>query len=108
MSVRITDLLDPQALDVATGGLAPLGIAGLVLAVTQGIFSYNGYGGAVYFAEETKNAKRAIARAVLWSAIITVVAELVPLTAVLLGADLARGALRRRTAGRDLPGRARR
>ena len=83
----LTDLLDPQALDVATGGLAPLGIAGLVLAVTQGIFSYNGYGGAVYFAEETKNAKRAIARAVLWSAIITVVAELVPLTAVLLGAD---------------------
>lgn len=83
----ITDLLDPQALDVATGGLAPLGVAGLVLAVTQGIFSYNGYGGAVYFAEETKNAKRAIARAVLWSAVITIVAELVPLTAVMLGAD---------------------
>ncbi|MFB9307766.1 amino acid transporter [Agromyces hippuratus] len=83
----ITDLFDPQALDAATGGLAPLGIAGLVLAVTQGIFSYNGYGGAVYFAEETKNAKRAIARAVLWSAVITVIAELVPLTAVLLGAD---------------------
>jgi amino acid transporter len=82
----ITDLLDPQALDFATGELAPLGIAGLVLAVTQGIFSYNGYGGAVYFAEETKNARRAIARAVLWSAIITVIAELVPLTAVLLGA----------------------
>ena len=35
----LTDLLDPQALDVATGGLAPLGIAGLVLAVTQGILS---------------------------------------------------------------------
>lgn len=82
----ITDLLDPQALDFTTGELAPLGIAGLVLAVTQGIFSYNGYGGAVYFAEETKNARRAIARAVLWSAIITVIAELVPLTAVLLGA----------------------
>ena len=82
----ITELLDPQALDFATGELAPLGIAGLVLAVTQGIFSYNGYGGAVYFAEETKNARRAIARAVLWSAIITVIAELVPLTAVLLGA----------------------
>ncbi|WP_022891066.1 APC family permease [Agromyces subbeticus] len=83
----ITELFDPQALDAATGGLAPLGIAGLVLAVTQGIFSYNGYGGAVYFAEETRNAKRAIARAVLWSAVITVIAELVPLTAVLLGAE---------------------
>ena len=83
----ISALLDPQALDAASGGLAPLGIAGLVLAVTQGIFSYNGYGGAVYFAEETKDAKRAIAKAVLWSAGITVIAELIPLTAVLLGAD---------------------
>jgi amino acid transporter len=82
----ITDLLDPQALDAATGGLAPIGIAGLVLVVTQGIFSYNGYGGAVYFAEETRNARHTIARAVLWSAIITVLAELIPLTAVLLGA----------------------
>ncbi|GAA1955493.1 APC family permease [Agromyces allii] len=83
----VSALFDPQALDLATGGLAPLGIAGLVLAVTQGIFSYNGYGGAVYFAEETKNAKRAIAKAVLWSAIITVLAELIPLTAILLGAS---------------------
>jgi amino acid transporter len=41
----------------------------------------------VYFAEETRNAKRAIARAVLWSALITVLAELIPLTAVLLGAE---------------------
>ncbi|MGL4255720.1 MAG: APC family permease, partial [Microbacterium sp.] len=82
----ITALLDPQFLDTATGGLAPLGIAGLVLAITQGIFSYNGYGGAIYFAEETKNARRTIARAVLWSVLITVVAELVPLTAILLGA----------------------
>ena len=61
----ITALFDPQAIDAATGGLAPLGIAGLVIAVTQGIFSYNGYSGAVYFAEETKNARRTIARAVL-------------------------------------------
>ncbi|MFK4730386.1 APC family permease [Agromyces mediolanus] len=83
----VTALFDPQALDAATGGLAPLGIAGLVLAVTQGIFSYNGYGGAIYFAEETRNARRTIARAVLWAALITVVAELIPLSAILLGAD---------------------
>lgn len=82
----ITDLFDPQALDAA-GGLAPLGIAGLVLAVTQGIFAYNGYGGAIYFAEETKDARRTIAKALLWSALITVIAEIVPLTAILLGAD---------------------
>jgi len=45
----VSALLDPQAIDAATGGLAPLGIAGLVIAVTQCIFSYNGYGWAVYF-----------------------------------------------------------
>jgi len=81
----ITALFDPQALDAATGGLAPLGIAGLVIAVTQGIFSFNGYGGAVYFAEETKNARRTIARAVLWSAVVTILAEIIPLAAILLG-----------------------
>lgn len=87
----VTALFDPQALDPASGGLAPLGIAGLVLAITQGIFSYNGYGGAIYFAEETRNARRTIARAVLWSALITVLAELIPLTAILLGADSLEG-----------------
>ncbi|OPX06803.1 APC family permease [Mycobacterium sp. AT1] len=81
----ITALFEPQALDAATGGLAPLGIAGLVIAVTQGIFSFNGYGGAVYFAEETKNARRTIARAVLWSAVITILAEIIPLAAIMLG-----------------------
>ncbi|WP_163800815.1 APC family permease [Mycolicibacterium sediminis] len=81
----IGDLLNPQAIDAATGGLAPLGIAGLVLAVTQGIFSFNGYGGAVYFAEETKDVRRSIARAVLWSAGVTIAAEIIPLAAIMLG-----------------------
>ena len=104
----ITDLLDPQALDFATGELAPLGIAGLVLAVTQGIFSYNGYGGAVYFAEETKNAQaRHRPRGAL---------ERDHHRHRRAGAadrraargDLARGALRCRTARRDIPRRTRR
>lgn len=55
-----------------------------MLAVTQGIFAYNGYGGAVYFAEETKNAARSIAKAVIWSAVITVATELVPLIAIMV------------------------
>jgi amino acid transporter len=81
----LSALFSPQAIDAATGGLAPLGIAGLVIAVTQGIFSFNGYGGAVYFAEETRNARRTIARAVLVSAIVTILAEIIPLAAILLG-----------------------
>ncbi|MBY3793856.1 APC family permease [Rhodococcus fascians] len=93
----ITDLLNPQALD-SSGALAPIGIAGLVLVVTQGVLSQFGYGGAVYFAEETKNPRRNVARAVLYSALITVVVELVPLVSVMLGADSIEGLV-----GSDLP-----
>jgi amino acid transporter len=50
------------------------------------IFAYNGYGMAVSFGEETHEPERHVARAVLWALAITVVAELVPLTAVLMGA----------------------
>ncbi|MER7010382.1 APC family permease [Saccharopolyspora sp. NPDC000359] len=60
--------------------------AGLVVSYTAvAIFAYNGYGTAVYYAEETRQATRTIGRAILWSLGITVIAELVPLVAVLLG-----------------------
>lgn len=75
----------PQVLDAA-GGLVPAS-ASLVLAATAvAIFSYNGYGAAAYFGEETHDAKRSIGKVVLWALVITVAAELIPLTAVLLGA----------------------
>ncbi|MEU5697050.1 APC family permease [Actinosynnema sp. NPDC020468] len=64
-------------------GPASFGIIAGAAAVA--IFSYNGYGSAVYFGEETSDAHRGIARAILWALGITVVAELVPVTAVLLG-----------------------
>jgi amino acid transporter len=60
--------------------------AGLILSFTAtALFAYNGYGTAVYYAEETKQATRTIGRAILWSLAITVVAEFLPLVAVLLG-----------------------
>lgn len=60
--------------------------AGLVISYTAtALFSYNGYGNAVYFSEETREASRVIGRAVLWSLLITVIVELVPLAAVVLG-----------------------
>jgi len=86
MQHPITSLFDPQMLDTTTGHMAPLAITGLVLAITQGIFGYNGFGGSVYFAEETKNARQTIAKAVLWSTVVTILAELLPLAAVVLGA----------------------
>ncbi len=68
------------------GVLTSVGL-GLVAAQTAtAIFSYNGYGAAVYFSEETRNAARHIARAIMWSLAITVAAELIPMTAVILGA----------------------
>jgi amino acid transporter len=50
------------------------------------IFAYNGYGASIYFAEETRNAARGLAKAIMWSLAITVAAEIIPMTAVILGA----------------------
>lgn len=66
--------------------------AGLVVSYTStAIFAYNGYGTAVYYAEETHRATATIGRAIMWSLAITVTAELVPLLAVLLGAPSMQG-----------------
>lgn len=76
---------EPQFLDAATNTLMPSS-SGLILAATAvALFAYNGYGAAAYFGEETKDAKRNIGRIVVWALVITVLAELIPLTAVLLG-----------------------
>ena len=63
---------------------APLSIIGLATSVA--IFAYNGYGSAVYFAEEMHEARRAVAKTILWALVITVATELLPVTAVLMGA----------------------
>ena len=62
----------------------PLTIIGLATSVA--IFAYNGYGSAVYFAEEMHEVRTAVAKTILWALVITVVTELVPVTAVLMGA----------------------
>lgn len=85
VSRPISTLWTPQTLN-GSGVLVSVGW-GLVAAQTAtAIFAYNGYGAAVYFAEETRNARKGIARAILWSLAITVAAELIPMTAVILGA----------------------
>ncbi|WP_095203302.1 APC family permease [Mesorhizobium carmichaelinearum] len=74
----------PQLLD-GTNTLVPAS-AGIILAATAvSLFAYNGYGAAAYFGEETQDAKRNIGKVVVWALLITVAAELIPLTAVLLG-----------------------
>jgi len=73
------------------GGILVPAAAGLVVSYTStALFAFNGYGAAVYYAEETKKARSTIGRAILWSLAIAVLAELIPLIAVLLGTkDLA-------------------
>lgn len=62
----------------------PLAMIGLATSVA--IFAYNGYGAAVYFAEEMHEAPRVVARTILWALGITVITELLPVTAALVGA----------------------
>lgn len=60
---------------------------GLLLAgVSTAIFSYNGYDAPITFSEETVGPRSGIAKAVFWALGITIVAELTPVTAALLGA----------------------
>nr|CEL14309.1 amino acid permease-associated region [Kibdelosporangium sp. MJ126-NF4]CTQ88676.1 amino acid permease-associated region [Kibdelosporangium sp. MJ126-NF4] len=76
----------PFAEPVASSPPAAVGIGVIGAAIAIAIFAYNGYGSAVVLGEETTDASRGIARAILWALVITVVAEIIPVTAVLLGA----------------------
>ena len=78
-------LIDPVIFS-ETGQELGVTFAMIMTAVVFAIFSYNGYGGAIVFSEETKGARKNIARAILWTLLITVVVELVPITAAILGA----------------------
>ena len=68
------------------GGVLVAASAGLVISYTAtALFSYNGYGTAVYFSEETRQATTRIGRIILLSLFVAVVVELIPLIAVVLG-----------------------
>lgn len=62
-----------------------VGLSLILTFTATALFSYNGYQGAVFFAEETKGSSRGIAKVILISLGVTVAAELIPITAVLLG-----------------------
>lgn len=72
----------PVHLDAA-GALAPTPLGAIGLATSVAIFAFYGYGNAVYLGEETHDAPRHIARAVLWALVISVVSQAVPLAAML-------------------------
>lgn len=76
----------PQSLG-ASGGLEPVTWGVLFSLVSVALFAYGGYGTAVFYSEETKNASKMMARAVMVSLLVTVLVELLPVMAVILGAD---------------------
>jgi len=78
-------IVHPVVLSAGAIKAAPVGMIGLATAV--GVFSYNGFGAAVYFSEEMHDAPRRVARTILWALALTVVFEFIPMTAVLLGAS---------------------
>jgi amino acid transporter len=87
---RISNLVSDFVVGTESGGLDPIAFGVVLTATAASVFAYNGYSNAVNFAEETRGSSRHIAIAILWSLVITVAAELIPTTAVLLGApDLA-------------------
>jgi amino acid transporter len=70
--------------------LVPAGLGALGLAGSASIFANYGFGNAIFLGEETHDAARQIARAVLLALVIGFVTQIVPIAAVLTGArDLA-------------------
>lgn len=70
----------------ASGNLSPVAVGTAISLISVALFAYNGYGAAVYYVEETKDATRTIGRTILYCLAVTVVIELLPLAAVVLGA----------------------
>ncbi len=64
----------------------PAGAGAIVLAASVALFAYDGYGSAVYFAEELERPRERVAKAVMLALLATVLAELPPVAAVLTGA----------------------
>ncbi|MEU1823234.1 APC family permease [Streptomyces abikoensis] len=57
------------------------GASGLIAAVVPALFAFNGYDWPLYFAEETRGSRRALPRAVVWAAGVSVVVEVLAVAA---------------------------
>jgi len=66
--------------------LSAVGVGGLATGVVVALFAYDGYGNAIYLAEEVRDVRRRLVTAVLWALAVTALFELSALCAVLTGA----------------------
>ncbi|MGH2973678.1 MAG: APC family permease [Solirubrobacterales bacterium] len=83
---RFSHLLSGFQIGNGHGGTTPVAFSVILTATAVGVFAYNGYAAPVNLAEETRGSSRGIARAILISLVITVLAEIIPTVAVLVGA----------------------
>lgn len=79
-------MTSPQIVDATFQGLTPATFGLFMGATSLALFSYEGYGSAIYLGEETHDAKRKIGRVVLIALGVSVLTQIVPLLAVLMGA----------------------
>jgi Xaa-Pro aminopeptidase len=70
----------------ADGGAVPASLRTLLAGVALGMGAFAGYGGAVILSEETQGPRRGVARAMLGALGVAVFAELLAITAALVGA----------------------
>ena len=81
----LSALFHPAIADVA-GGLRTPTLAALGSGTAAGIYAFNGYGAAIFFGEDMREARRDVAPAVLLALLIGVVTVLPPIAFVILGA----------------------
>ena len=67
-------------------GLAPVKLAAIGAATSVSVYVFNGFGGAVYFAEEMFEAPRQVGRTILLATALTIATILLPVIAVLVAA----------------------
>jgi len=70
----------------ASGGLAHVSWAAMGLGMAGAIYAYNGFGGAVSFGEEMFEARINMAWVIFASLAVAIIAEFIPIVAVLVGA----------------------
>jgi amino acid transporter len=70
----------------AKGIASTIGFSGVVAGIAIALFAYNGYDTAIVFSEETSGAKRNIGRSVMTAFYVALVAEVLAVIAIILGA----------------------
>lgn len=80
------DILTAPVILNPEGGLSPVSVPLIVTMVGVALFSYNGYGAAVYMAEDMREQGKPMATAIMLTLVIVVLVELLPFTALLIGA----------------------